>query len=192
VVRARSPKELLAVVPHLLGFTPETSVVVIGLAPRDRVRVTLRYDLPDPPDADLIADLAAHAVGVLGSQRLAVAIAIGYGPEALVIPVAGALLDVAHQAGIDLYDVLRVEDGRYWSYACGDEACCPATGVPFDATAPPALVGAGKQVLAGRTAVAARVAPLGGIAAESMRQSGTSPSCWPRSASPPGSAPRGG
>jgi hypothetical protein len=171
VVRARSPKELLAVVPHLLGFTPEASVVVIGLAPpRDRVRVTLRYDLPDPPDADLIADLAAHAVGVLGSQRLAVALAVGYGPEALVIPVAGALLDAAHQAGIDLYDVLRVEDGRYWSYACGDEDCCPATGVPFDATAPPALVGAGKQVLAGRAAVAARVAPLGGIAAESMRQ----------------------
>jgi Domain of unknown function (DUF4192) len=140
VVRARSPKELLAVVPHLLGFTPEASVVVIGLAPpRDRVRVTLRYDLPDPPDADLIADLAAHAVGVFGSQRLAVALAVGYGPEALVIPVADALLDAAHQAGIDLYDVLRVEDGRYWSYACGDEACCPATGVPFDATAPPAL-----------------------------------------------------
>jgi hypothetical protein len=171
VVPARSPKELLAVVPHLLGFMPGASVVVMGLAPpRDRVRVTLRYDLPDPPDADLIGDLAAHAVGVLGSQRLAAAIAIGYGPEALVIPVAGALLDAAHQAGIDLYDVLRVEDGRYWSYRCRDEACCPAAGVPFDPTAPPALVGAGSQVLADRAAVAARVAPLGGIAGESMRQ----------------------
>ena len=45
-VRARSPQELLAVVPLLLGFMPEASLVVIGLAPpRDRVRVTLRYDL---------------------------------------------------------------------------------------------------------------------------------------------------
>jgi Domain of unknown function (DUF4192) len=170
-VRARSPEELLAVVPLLLGFLPEASLVVIGLAPpRDRVRVTLRYDLPRPPDEDVIADLVAHAVGVLGSQRLVAAIAVGYGPEALVIPVAGALLDATHQAGIDLYDVLRVEDGRYWSYACGDEACCPAAGVPFDATSPPAPPGAGSPVLAGRAAVAARVAPVGHIAAESMRQ----------------------
>jgi Domain of unknown function (DUF4192) len=171
VIRARSPQDLLAVIPLLLGFMPESSLVVIGVAPpRDRVRVTLRYDLPDPPDADLAADLAAHAVGVLGSQRLAAAIAVGYGPEALVIPVAGALLDAAHQAGIDLYDILRAEGGRYWSYRCGDETCCPASGVPFDVTAPPALAGAGTAVLAGRAAVAARVAPIGGIAAESMRQ----------------------
>jgi Domain of unknown function (DUF4192) len=171
VIRARSPRDLLAVIPLLLGFMPESSLVVIGVAPpRDRVRVTLRYDLPDPPDADLAADLAAHAVGVLGSQRLAAAIAVGYGPEALVIPVAGALLDAAHRAGIDLYDILRVTGGRYWSYRCGDEACCPAAGTPFDVTAPPALAGAGTAVLAGRAAVAARVAPIGGIAAESMRQ----------------------
>ncbi len=32
------------------------------------------------------------------------------------------------------------------------------------------MAAAGKQVLAGRAAVAARVAPVGGIAAESMRQ----------------------
>ena len=37
VVRADSPAALLAVIPHLLGFMPEASVVVIGLTPpRDR------------------------------------------------------------------------------------------------------------------------------------------------------------
>jgi Domain of unknown function (DUF4192) len=175
VVRARSPRELLAVVPLLLGFMPEASLVVIGVGPpRDRVRVTLRYDLPDPPDADLAADIIVHAVGVLRSQRLTAAIAVGYGPEPPVTPMAYALRDATQIAGIDLYDVLRVEDGRYWSYACGDEACCPAAGTPFDATPPPAaaaaLAGAGSPVLAGRAAVAARVAPVGGAAAESMRQ----------------------
>jgi hypothetical protein len=162
------------VVPLLLGFMPEASLVVIGVAaPRDRVRVTLRYDLPDPPDEDVIADLVAHAVSVLGSQQLAAAVAVGYGPEALVIPVAGALVDAAHQAGIELYDILRVEDGRYWSYRCGDEACCPAAGTPFDVTdhsVSSELARAGTRVLAGRAAVAARVAPVGGVAAESMRQ----------------------
>ena len=45
--------------------------------------------------------------------------------------------------------------------------------MPFDATAHPAAadtVAAGKQALVGRAAVAARVAPIGGIAAASMRQ----------------------
>ena len=174
VVRADSPAALLAVIPHLLGFMPEASVVVIGLTPpRDRVRVTLRYDLPDPPEADLVADIAGHAAGVISSQQLTAAIAVGYGPEPLVTPVAGAVRDAAQRAGIDLHDFLRVEDGRYWSYRCGDEACCPAAGVPFDAAAHPVAAGmaaAGKQVLAGRAAVAARVAPVGGSAAESMRQ----------------------
>jgi hypothetical protein len=174
VVRADSPAALLAVGPHLLGFVPEASVVVIGLTPpRDRVRVTLRYDLPDPPEADLVAGIAGHAAGVISSQQLPAAIAVGYGPEPLVTLAADALRDAAQQAGIDLHDVLRVEGGRYWSYRCGDESCCPAAGVPFDATAHPAaadMAAAGKQVLADRPAVAARVAPVGGIAAESMRQ----------------------
>lgn len=174
LVRVGSPAALLAVVPHLLGFMPEASVVVIGLAPpRDRIRVTLRYDLPDPAEASLVADLVAHAVGVIGSQRLTAAVAVGYGPEALVTPVADAVRDAAPKARIDLVDFLRVEEGRYWSYLCGDEACCPATGVPFDVSAhsaAAAMAGAGTPVLAGRSAVAARVAPIGGIAAESMRQ----------------------
>jgi Domain of unknown function (DUF4192) len=176
VVRAGSPAALLRLVPHLLGFVPGASLVVIGVAPpRDRIRVTLRYDLPDPPAADLAAEIAAHALGVLSAQRLTAAVAIGYGSEALVTPVARELREAAWQAAIDLKEFLRVADGRYWSYVCGNEKCCPAEGVPFDATAADpaeaeALAAVGHRVLATRAAVAARVAPLGGIAAESMRQ----------------------
>ena len=131
VVRAGSPTALLAVVPHLFGFVPDMSLVVIGTAPpRDRIRVTLRYDLPDPPDADLAADIAAHAAGVLGAQRLPAAVAVGYGPEALVTPLTGALLDAAHLTGITLHYPAGRER-PYWSYRCGNEACCPAVGVPF-------------------------------------------------------------
>jgi hypothetical protein len=176
VVRAGSPAALVRLVPHLLGFMPEASLVVIGVAPpRDRIRVTLRYDLPDPPAADLAAEIAAHALGVLSAQRLTAAVAVGYGSEALVTPVAREMREAAWQAAIDLKEFLRVADGRYWSYVCGNEKCCPAEGVPFDATpADPAeaeaLAAVGDRVLATRAAVAARVAPLGGIAAESMRQ----------------------
>jgi hypothetical protein len=176
VVRAGSPATLLRLVPHLLGFVPQTSLVVIGVTPpRDRIQVTLRYDLPDPPAADLIAEIAAHALGVLSAQQLTAAVAVGYGPETLVTPVATELRDATWQAEIDLREFLRVQDGRYWSYVCGNESCCPAEGVPFDATAADsaeaeALAAVGDRVLATRAAVAARVAPLGGIARESMRQ----------------------
>ena len=176
VVRAGSPAALLRLVPHLLGFMPEASLIVIGVAPpRDRIQVTLRYDLPDPPAADLAAEIAAHALGVLSAQRLTAAVAVGYGPEPLVTPVARELREAAWQAGIDVREFLRVADGRYWSYVCGNKKCCPAEGVPFNATAADpaeaeALAAVGDRVLATRAALAARVAPLGGLARESMRQ----------------------
>lgn len=116
MVRAGSPTALLAVVPHLLGFVPEASIVVIGTAPpRDRIRVTLRYDLPDPPDEQLAADIAAHAAGILAAQGLPGAAAVGYGSETRVTPAADAFRDTARQAGIAVHDILRVENGRYWS-----------------------------------------------------------------------------
>ncbi len=168
-VRVASPAALLAAIPHLLGFMPEASLVVIGTEPpRSGVKVTLRYDLPDPPGAGVAADIAAHAVGVLGSQQLTSAVAVAYGPAALAGLVADALRDGARRAGLELREFLRVQDGRYWSYVCRDEACCPAAGVPFEASAHSGLAGEG--VLPDRAAVAARVAPLGGTAAESMRQ----------------------
>ena len=58
--------------------------------PRGRIKVTLRYDLPDPPGAGVAADIAAHAVGVVGSQRLKTMMAVAYGPETLVDSVAYA------------------------------------------------------------------------------------------------------
>ena len=176
VVRAGSPAALLRLIPHLTGFVPEASLIVIGVTPpRDRIRVTLRYDLPDPPEPDLVTDLAEHAVSVLTGQRLTAAVAVGYGPEALVTPVARELRNAARQAGIDVREILRVQDGRYWSYMCANQACCPPAGVPFNtAAADPAearaLAAVGERVLASRAALAAQVAPLGGITRESMRQ----------------------
>ena len=103
-------------------------------------------------------------------------------------------------AGIALLDFLRVEDGRYWSYLCADEACCPdGRATPFDSgqlTRPRRpWPGAGHP----------RCWPTGprwrpgwrrsdGIAAVSMRQATrraerhASRACSPRSASPAASA----
>lgn len=107
---------MLAIVPMLLEFEPSSSMVVIGVEPpRAQVRLTLRYDLPSPPDAELAAAVARHAVGVLAAQRIDTAVAVGYGPEHLVSPVADALREHAPLAGIAVTELLRAENQRYWS-----------------------------------------------------------------------------
>jgi hypothetical protein len=174
LLRVGSPESLLAVVPRLLGFHPARSLVVVGAGPpRGRIQVAFRYDLPEPPDRGAAAKIAAHAAAVLARHQLTLAVVVGYGPGPLVTPVADALVGALRQAEVTLHDMLRVDSGRYWSYSCQDPHCCPPDGVPFDPDDHPAaetMAAAGNKVLRDRAALAATIAPLGGLAAESMRQ----------------------
>ena len=173
-VRIGSPAEILAAVPYLVGFHPDHSLVVIGARPpRDRVHVTFRYDLPDPPESACAAEIADHAVAVLTREQVTMAILAGYGPGRLVTPVAAELRTRLTGAGIEVREMLRAEDGRYWSYLCTDPACCPADGVAYDvpsSSVAAQLTVAGNIALPGRAALAAMVAPLGDPVRTSMRQ----------------------
>ncbi len=164
----------LAVVPHLLGFHPSQSMVVVGLdARRGRIVLAFRYDLPDPPDAVRSQEIAEHAIDVLKKRRIKTAIAAGYGAGTLVTPVAEPLRAGLRSAGIALRDLLRVHDGRYFSYVCQNPGCCPPDGVAFDGTAHPAaaaLAAAGRAARPDRASLAGTLAPVTGPAAESMHQ----------------------
>ncbi len=135
------------------------------------MRLTFRYDLPDPPEAAEAAAIAGHALGVLSRHRIAIAVVIGYGPGPLVTPLADAIREASSRSGVGLRDVLRVDEGRYWSYICRESSCCPAEGVPLDASNHPAaqaMTAAGVTVLPGREALAATLAPVTGPDAEVM------------------------
>ena len=172
-VRIGSPLTLLAVVPGLLGFEPADSIVVIGTGqPGAEVQLTLRYDLPDPAAARGAAAIAEGVTSILAMQCITTAAAIGYGPDAVVSPVAAALRSRAAEAGIMLTEVLRAEDNRYWSYVCSNPACCPAEGTPFDVADHPvarAFAASGRRVLTSRQALAATIAPADGDQAAAMR-----------------------
>jgi hypothetical protein len=172
--RISSLTGLLAVIPPLLGFTPTNSLVVVGVGrTAGRIQVAFRYDLPDPPDIGAAAAIAEHATAVLARQRVAIAVAVGYGPGRLVTPVADVIRWAVPGAGVELRDVLRVYEGRYWSYVCGEPSCCPAEGVLFDASAHPAakiLASMGQLVLADRATLAATIAPLTGPSADATAQ----------------------
>lgn len=155
---AHTPAELLTAIPGLLGFTPENSLVIVGVeGPRNRVKVTLRYDLPGPADTEIANAITGHMVSVL-TRNVRTAIAVIYGPAH-----AGDLLNIAltGQNQIKMGDVLRVENGRYWSYRCGNPDCCPVEGATFDAN---------YSVPAHRDELTAKVAPVTGAEREAMRQ----------------------
>ena len=163
-VRVGSAADVLAIVPHLLGFHPKDSLVVLGVGgPHARIRLAFRYDLPDPPDEDLGSDIAEHACTVLRRQHLTTAVGIGYGPGRTVTPVADLVAPALRAAGITVHDMLRVQDGRYWSYLCGDPGCCPPDGVSFDPAGHPAaeaLAAAGLVVRGDRAELASTIAPV--------------------------------
>src|ERR1039457_2266636 len=105
IVDIRNTAQLLAIVPRLLGFVPENSLVVIGTETlRERVRVTMRYDLPDPPDSGIAVDMAKHVATALAQENITAAIIVGYGPGRLVTPLVDALRAVELPP---LRDILR-------------------------------------------------------------------------------------
>jgi len=178
-VRVSSPGDILAVVPHLLGFHPARSLVVVGVGSpgsAPRIELAFRYDLPDPPGTAVTAEIARHAVAVLDQRRLHTVIGIGYGPGALVTPMADALAAAVRQGGLRLHELMRVEDGRYWSYICANPDCCPPDGVRFDVQASPAAAAmtvAGLVAYPDRAALAGTLAPVTGPAARAMQRATT-------------------
>jgi hypothetical protein len=162
-------ESILAAVPHLLGFYPSRSLVVLGIGGRQgRVRVTFRYDLPDPADGAVAAEIADHAVTVLRQQRLSLAVLVGYGPAALAAPVLEAAADWFDANGIQQRDVLLADGGRYWCMLCQDSSCCPPEGRLFDPGSHPAaaaLAEAGLQALPDRAALARTLRGRAGSAA---------------------------
>jgi len=175
-VRVSSPSGVLAVVPHLLGFHPSRSLVVLGVTgPADRVAMVFRYDLPDPPDAELAADIATHATEVLSRQEVPAAIVVGYGPAELVTPVVDQVAGSLLHAGLAIREALRAEGGRFWSALCPDPACCPPEGVSYDPCSHPAsavLNDAGLDAYPDRAALARTLEPPPGTA-RAIRQATT-------------------
>jgi hypothetical protein len=178
-VRLSDLGELATSIPHLLGFRPRESVVLISLSGPGggRVGLTMRADIPPPAHSAAIAqDLLAR---LLTDRPRAVVIAVvselpdpGDGTLAhrdLVWEVAVAL---ATQA-VAVQDAVLVRGGKWWSYDCPDDCCAPGRGrlLPGGVTElEVAAVAAGMVVERDREALAARIAPPGPEARTAMAQ----------------------
>src|SRR5439155_11102098 len=143
---------------------------------------------PGAPDAE-VAGLADQIATAVAGQGVTRTLLVGYGPAAsvtrTVLPAAAALR--AH--GIGVGELLRVADGRFWSYLCGSAACCPPEGTPFDVVATEVAAAA---TYAGRVAPADRAAPTAALAAPDGAALAAASAAAERAASSPRAAAAAG
>lgn len=154
---ARTPEDVLAVVPVVLGFEPHDSLVMLtfGADPPFHARV----DLPDRREEvpDLVGSLLAPARHH-GARRVFL---IGYGAaDSLAERCVREGWRTFERAGISVIDGLRT-DGRRW-FAVPGRAGVPAHGVPYDLATHPFAVQAvyeGRVVHGSRVELRATIAP---------------------------------
>lgn len=161
-----SIEDLLGAVPYLLGFQPTDSLVVIAIAGK-RIVTAVRGDLPasDAP-ADLARSLATFTADRILTGGVDAVCVLGYGPASAVDPVLAVTREVFTEHQAEVLEVVRVADGRYFSYL--DPS--PAGGVPFDAATSTAASLAAHLggVFANRDELVASVGPVTGAEREAM------------------------
>ncbi|MFB6957853.1 DUF4192 domain-containing protein [Streptomyces sp. NPDC056309] len=147
-VTLRTPAELADALPYLLGYRPEDSIVLVALNDRGgrgrfggRARLGIPVGKDDWPFA---ARQLAHGL-ITGSERR------GAKPERMVAflcqepaagesgkdvvrrlePLAQKLRTECGHLDVPVIEALCISDGRFWSYCCPTEGCCPDDGLPM-------------------------------------------------------------
>jgi hypothetical protein len=177
-IRLGDSGEVAAALPHLLGFHPAESLVLVSLRGPggSRVGLTARADLPGPADAPALARALAAKVGTDDPAAVLLAV-VSEAPDGVGVPVLPAHLGVSGEAAdvaadvavelphrdlvhevvlaLDAIDVpvreaLLVRAGRWWDYDCPYPCCEPGCGTPLPGGASPlaAAAVAGGAVLA--------------------------------------------
>jgi hypothetical protein len=150
----RRPDELLAIIPYLVGFHPDESIVAVFIQ-SGRVVLAARMDLPPESASD---ELAAQIEYLANRQEAHALALVAYSAASL--PAHRLLTRLLDRLSKHkLADVLYVGHGRWWSLTCGED-CCPLNGTPFDLSSHPlsaAAVFAGLGTRANRQELAASV-----------------------------------
>ncbi|MBT2396847.1 DUF4192 domain-containing protein [Streptomyces sp. ISL-100] len=177
-ITLRGPAELADALPYLMGFHPTDSVVMVALhGRRGRFGGRLRLGIPrSPREWPFVSDQLADCL-VTGSERR------GGRPEGIVVflcqdpaegesgkqvmerlrPFAQRLRTACGALDVPVFEALCISEGRYWSYCCPDERCCPAEGnvlaLPGTSVMAAAAAYAGIQVRGTLREMEARLAP---------------------------------
>lgn len=155
---ARSPEDLLAVVPVVLGFQPQESLVLLTFGADQPFHA--RVDLPTTSaDAERVVD---QLVGPCRRHGVRQAVLLVYtGDVHSASRVSRGLVRAMTRSGIDVVEALRAHEGR-WYVATGPRDGVPDAGVAYDVSAHPFAAQAvldGRVTHESREALAATLAP---------------------------------
>jgi hypothetical protein len=187
-VRITDPGEIAAALPHLIGFHPHESVLLVALGgpSGDRVGLTVRADLPARPRSPAVAQVLARSVATDDPSGVLVAVVSESPDQREALPgqpdgevVAGLPhRDVVHDAvvalaelGIPVREAILVRRGRWWSYDCPHPCCAPEAGERLPAGVTElevAAVTGGVVVERDRAALEERIARVDGPARAAM------------------------
>ncbi|MFB4421487.1 DUF4192 domain-containing protein [Streptomyces sp. QL37] len=188
-VTLRGPAELADALPYLMGFHPNDSVVMVALhGGRGRFGGRLRLGIPrEPGEWAPVADQLARSL-IAGSERRESR------PDAIVVflcqdpaegesapqtmerlrPLAQRLRTACGELDVPVLEALCISDGRYWSYCCPDDRCCPPEGnplaLPGTTVMAAAAAYAGVQVRGSLRDMEARLVPWDSAAAQEQER----------------------
>jgi hypothetical protein len=133
---ARSPDDVLALVPVVLGFVPTDSVVMLTFDAQSPFHA--RVDLPGAADGpDGVADMVTSLLDPAVRHGVGRTFFVVYTDQPLPAErVARRLVRRFREAGIDVIDVLRA-DGQRWFPLLRSRRSVPSAGVPYDVSAHP-------------------------------------------------------
>ena len=133
VVRARSARDLLAAVPHLLGYRPRESLVVVCVTDRQVVGLVARVGLDDLRGGSSgregrgAVDRLVAAARRVGTAEIVAAVHTARDARTARRLVGPALAELALVGDVDPW--LVAPEG-YRGLDCTDPACCPPHGHP--------------------------------------------------------------
>lgn len=140
-VALMSADTVVAAVPHMVGFPPEDSVVLVGLAREgadgpSTVRLVQRFDTPDEqPTGEVTSRVAGDATAPMARAGVSEVVIVVFGstvPDTDRALPAASLVDelvVSLEArDIPVRDALYTDGSSRWSYGCDDPSCCPPEG----------------------------------------------------------------
>jgi hypothetical protein len=122
---ARTPEDVLAAVPVVLGFEPCDSIVMLTFGGAETFHA--RVDLPPPSDVDEAVALLLDPATQHGVTRVLFVVYADDGP--VVRSVVRRLRRDFTRSGVDVVEVLRTHGGRW--FAPGRPGA-PVAGVPYD------------------------------------------------------------
>ncbi len=160
----QTPRQLIAAIPHLVGFHPDNSLVLVAFDD-DEISSFVRLDFPAQSDDFVFPEILQRVIGTLDNPHL---VAITYvdtqrfqSVTAEVTTIIDNFSNFCQDNSWPVLDLLLVTDTTWRSLMCTDESCCPVIGHEIADTTPTTeveFVVSGSSPFASRETLAARLA----------------------------------